>query len=82
MLATDSLPVEVTYDRPGTTPPIFVAGSFTDPAWDAVELEYQQSDGQFKFFRTFDIKPGTHQYKLRLGHGDWWICDDTRETGL
>lgn len=34
--------------------------------------------GEYKFSKTFDAKEGEYQYKLRLGPGDWWICDDSK----
>ena len=73
--------VEVTYEHPGTTPPIFIASSFTDAAWHPIELEYEKINNQFMFFRSFNVDPGTHRYKFRVGHGDWWICDDSKQTG-
>jgi hypothetical protein len=74
--------VTITYERPGTTPPIFVAGSFTESAWQPIELDHQQVNDEYLFSKTFDITPGTHQYKFRVGHGDWWVCDDTKDIGL
>lgn len=71
--------VEIKYDRTGTTPPIFIAGTFTD--WHPVELEPQQKDADYIFSRRFSVKPGTYQYKFRLGHGDWWVCDEAKQTG-
>jgi hypothetical protein len=72
----------ITYERPGTTPPIFVAGSFTEPPWQPIELDHQQVNEEHVFSKKFDITPGKHQYKFRLGHGDWWACDDTKDKGL
>jgi hypothetical protein len=73
--------VNITYERSGTTPPIFVAGSFTEPAWQPIELDHQQVNDEYVFSKTFDITPGTHQYKFRIGLGDWWVCDDTKDKG-
>jgi Glycogen recognition site of AMP-activated protein kinase len=74
--------VTITYEHHGTTPPIFIAGSFTDPAWQPVELDHKQVNGEYIFSKTFDITPGMHRYKFRVGHGDWWVCDDMNSTGL
>ena len=73
--------ITITYERPGTTPPIFVAGSFTQPAWQPIELDAHKVNEEYVFSKTFDVPPGTHQYKFRVGCGDWWICDDTKPTG-
>lgn len=66
---------------PGLTPPVFIAGSFT--SWQPIELEFEESrdniEVQHRFYKVLDIAPGVHQYKFRLGPGDWWICDDSTE---
>jgi len=79
-MASDTVPVDITFDHPGSVPPIFVAGSFTDPAWEPVELKPQESR-QWSFNKTFHIRPGTYQYKFRLGIGDWWILDESQQKG-
>ncbi len=73
--------VTIRYQRPGTTPPMFVAGSFTEPPWTVQELDHRDVDGELVFSRGFRIKPGTYQYKFRVAHSDWWVCDETHETG-
>lgn len=83
-------PVRLTYSNPGTCPPVYVAASFTSPPWQPVELEYVKapsmgSDGdgstEFEFFKDFYVTEGHWQYKFRLGHGDWWVCNDKVKTG-
>ncbi len=71
----------ITYSKPGTVPPIFVAGSFTSPPWEPQELDGNGGEGSGSFSRAFSVDPGTYQYKFRLGTGDWWVVDDTQETG-
>lgn len=43
------------------------------------------SDGdgstEFEFFKDFYVTEGHWQYKFRLGHGDWWVCNDKVKTG-
>ncbi|KAL8707552.1 MAG: hypothetical protein Q9220_007444 [cf. Caloplaca sp. 1 TL-2023] len=76
-------PTKITFRSPGASPPIYVAGDFTSPAWHPYELEFSvpKHDGEHLFFRSFDLAQGTYQYKFRFGHqGDWWVCDDTIET--
>lgn len=65
--------------REGLTPPIFLAGSFTN--WEAsIEMEYDILQDSYQashvFHKTIDLEPGIYQYKFQLGHGDWWIADD------
>lgn len=86
--------VRITYHQPGTKPPIFVAGSFTTPPWEPRELQYTKTtpgpgetvaeeagDSDLEFFDDFKVGDGQYQYKFRIGHGDWWVCDESVETG-
>ena len=73
--------VTISYQRLGTRPPMFVAGSFTEPLWVAQELDQRDVDGEYIFSKAFEVKPGTYQYKFRVGYSDWWICDEANETG-
>lgn len=64
-------------------PPIYLAGSFTQ--WqpnlmDVTEQTHEQGTWN-EFTKTVELQPGVHQYKFRLGDGDWWITDDTHEQG-
>ena len=36
--------------------------------------------GQWEFSKTFSAAKGEHQYKFRLGPGDWWVCDESKPT--
>jgi hypothetical protein len=86
--------VRVTYRQPGTKPPIYLAGSFTSPPWEPRELQYvkkvsgsdekaaeEAEDADLEFFGEFKVGEGQYQYKFRIGHGDWWVCDESVETG-
>ena len=85
--------VLIEYKNLGLQPPVFVAGSFTTPAWQAVELDAvargendNMDPGSIEakerlFCKRFDIPEGRWQYKFRLGHGDWWVCDGNKEIG-
>ncbi len=84
-------PVNITFDSPGACPPVYVAGSFTVPEWQPQELNcsINESDEDkvaehpsYTFSRTFDVPVGTFQYKFRLGHGDWWVCDGNEVVGM
>ena len=45
-------------------------------------MEYTVQNDALYFFKNFtDAKEGTHQYKFRLGPGDWWVLDENAPTG-
>lgn len=71
--------------RQDLSPPVFLAGTFTE--WQpSLEMDHEtvieSNENRQAFYKTIDLKPGEHQYKFRLGHGDWWIIDDAAETGM
>ncbi|KAK1751718.1 hypothetical protein QBC47DRAFT_74523 [Echria macrotheca] len=72
----------ITYTKPGTQPPIFVAGTFSDPAWEPYEMEYEKGeDGEYTFKKEVFGEPGSKiQYKFRVGSGDWWVLHDDVPT--
>lgn len=73
--------VTITYSKPGTVSPVFVAGSFSSPPWEPHQLHQEGEESSGTFSKTFVIDPGTYQYKFRLGTGDWWVLDETKEKG-
>ncbi|KAK9418037.1 hypothetical protein SUNI508_08466 [Seiridium unicorne] len=69
--------VLLTYHKAGTQPPVFVAGTFSDPAWQPFEMSNSADQGEYTFEEVISVDAGTEvQYKFRLGTGDWWACDD------
>jgi hypothetical protein len=87
---SDSPTKKVTITLPGQNikPPVYVAGSFTPQPWKPEEMDViptnLNADGQniniqTTYTKIFDIAPGRYQYKFRLGEGEWWICDETKE---
>lgn len=81
MSATTSkqVPVTITYHQPGTRPPVFLAGDFSQ--WNPQEMSYSTTDaGEHFFTETIKVPEGTEiQYKFRLGPGNWWVLDETAE---
>jgi len=73
--------VTISYLQRGAKPPIFVAGNFTTPGWQALELDYVEMKGDFEFFKDLYVPPGKYQYKFRKGHGNWWMCDESQPKG-
>lgn len=80
--------VRLSYARTGTQPPVFLAGSFSSPPWEVMEMSFAEAsvndageDGQYRFYKDVDVPEGRWQYKFRIGHGDWWVLDEQAETG-
>ncbi|KAI1772386.1 hypothetical protein F4818DRAFT_444211 [Hypoxylon cercidicola] len=81
-MARGRVPITFTYKKKGTYPPIFVAGSFSDPPWQPQEMDVSidQHGGHF-FTKTVMVDDGSEiQYKFRIGLGDWWALDDSADT--
>lgn len=84
-----SCTVTINFASPGAQPPVFVAGSFTNPPWRPQELDFVVDEiedsaperKEYKFFAQFQLEEGQWEYKFRLGYGNWWVCDDQTETG-
>ncbi|KAL0931821.1 uncharacterized protein CTRU02_212774 [Colletotrichum truncatum] len=74
--------VTITYRQPGTQPPIFVAGSFSDPQWEPQEMQFTTEEGgEHTFFKTVEVLPSSQiQYKFRVGLGDWWVLNEDAAT--
>ena len=80
--------VEISFQSPGTKPPVYLAASFTEPPWHPNEMNHRPASerketesNDLEFFSTYQVPEGNHQYKFRLGNGDWWVCDESAETG-
>lgn len=79
-MADDKVPVIVTFSSPGTKPPVYVAGEFTD--WQPEEMEYSTEAEEHHFHKQFMLKSGARfQYKFRLGPGDWWVLNENAPVG-
>ncbi|KAK1980486.1 hypothetical protein LZ30DRAFT_125935 [Colletotrichum cereale] len=74
--------VTITYKKPGTQPPIFVAGSFSDPQWQPQEMQFTTEDGgEHTFHKNIEVPPSSQiQYKFRVGLGDWWVLNEDAPT--
>ncbi|KAM0559582.1 hypothetical protein ACHAPJ_004106 [Fusarium lateritium] len=75
-------PLTITYKKPGTAPPIFLAGSFSDPQWEPQEMGYTTDQhGEHTFQANVMVEAGQdYQFKLRIGHGDWWVLAENYPT--
>lgn len=78
-IAAMKQPITITFSSPGLRPPVYIGTDLTDPQWDPIEMDSEQTDrGEWTFCKSFMAEEGEYQYKLRLGPGDWWICDDSK----
>lgn len=74
--------VRVSYVHAGLQPPVYIITSMSEPQWEPVEMQHtQKTDGEFDFWQQFEAEEGEHQYKFRLGAGDWWVLDESKQTG-
>ena len=82
-MAPKSVSVTVRYSKPGSQPPIFLAGSFSDPAWHPEEMQYTTSEaGEHDFYKEVQVEEGSaYQYKFRIGEGEWMLNEDS-PTGM
>lgn len=70
------------YEKPGTQPPIYVAGTFSEPPWHPYEMDYTtDADGEHVFKKEIHVEPGSKiQYKFRVGAGNWWVLNEGAPT--
>ncbi|KAH7419579.1 hypothetical protein BKA64DRAFT_21126 [Cadophora sp. MPI-SDFR-AT-0126] len=82
-MASKQVSISVKYSKPGTQPPIYLAGSFSDPAWQPQEMQYTTDENnEHEFFKEVNVEQGKeYQYKFRIGPGDWWILNEDSPTG-
>lgn len=74
--------VRLQYSQEGLNAPVYVVTSMSDPQWAPLEMDQENNaDGTLVFFKDFEATPGKHQYKYRLGPGDWWALDETKPSG-
>lgn len=76
------VPVTITYRKPGVRPPVFLAGSFSDPAWVPREMRWQPDvDGDGLFVAEVEVDSDRdYQYKFKIGHGNDWDLDNRFPT--
>lgn len=83
-MATSKTAVLVNYKKAGTQPPIFVAGTFSEPSWQPQEMTYTTDlDGEHSFSSEVMVEPGKeHQFKIKVGHGEWWVLSENHPVGM
>jgi hypothetical protein len=84
-MAPKTISVTVKLSKQGIHPPIFLAGSFSDPAWQPQEMQHTTNEtGDYGFHKEVQVEEGKeYQYKFRVGEqGDWWILNEESPTGM
>lgn len=78
------VPVTITYAKPGARPPVFVAGSFSQPAWEEMEMQHMTRDnGDYVFTRDVEAEDGSEiRYKFRMGSEKGWVIDEGAPSGV
>ncbi|KAL7627031.1 hypothetical protein AAE478_003807 [Parahypoxylon ruwenzoriense] len=80
-MTLQKVPVTFTYQKDGIDPPVYIAGSFSDPPWQPQEMAASTDQhGGHIFTKQVMVEDGSEiQYKFRLGSGNWWALDETAD---
>jgi hypothetical protein len=75
--------VSISFSKPGIQPPVYLAGSFSNPAWLPQPMPFTVGQGnEHQFHATVEVEEGgEYQYKFRIGEGDWWVLNEDSPTG-
>ncbi|KAM7204135.1 hypothetical protein V8F33_001770 [Rhypophila sp. PSN 637] len=78
----NSVTITITFRKYGIRPPVYLAGTFSDPPWQHQEMEsLTDANCGYVFVKRIRGEPGTKiQYKFRIGEGNWWVWDDDKPT--
>ncbi|KAI0481618.1 hypothetical protein F4859DRAFT_427054 [Xylaria cf. heliscus] len=81
-MSSRKVPLTFTFRRHGAHPPLFVAGSFSDPPWQPLEMDASiDQHGDLIFTKQVMVDESSEvQYKFRHASGDWWALDPDAET--
>ncbi|KAI0446116.1 hypothetical protein F4803DRAFT_547633 [Xylaria telfairii] len=81
-MSSRKVPLTFTFRRHGAHPPLFVAGSFSDPPWQPLEMDASiDQHGDLIFIKQVMVDESSEvQYKFRHASGDWWALDPDVET--
>ncbi|RYP45936.1 hypothetical protein DL769_011425 [Monosporascus sp. CRB-8-3] len=80
-MASPQVSVKLTYHKDDTLPPVYVAGSFSDPPWQPLEMACSKDEhGRNLFFKEINASEGAEiQYKFRIGSENW-VLSESAET--
>ncbi|KAI0389919.1 hypothetical protein F5Y17DRAFT_472361 [Xylariaceae sp. FL0594] len=81
-MSSRKIPVTLSFQKRGVTPPLFVAGTFSDPPWHPYEMEASADQhGVFVFTKQVMVDEASEiQYKFRHASDDWWELDPDADT--
>ena len=74
----------IRFPKSDVVPPVYLAGSFSDPAWQPQEMQYtvDEEHGTTEYHKEVEVEEGKeYQYKFRIGDGDWWLLNEDSPTG-
>ncbi|KAI1426238.1 hypothetical protein F5Y12DRAFT_301628 [Xylaria sp. FL1777] len=82
MSSRSKVPVTFTFHRRGVHPPLFVAGSFSNPPWQPQKMDASiDQHGDYIFTKRAMVDECSEiQYKFRHASGDWWALDPDADT--
>ncbi|KAG5918747.1 hypothetical protein E4U61_001487 [Claviceps capensis] len=83
-MSADKSTVTLIYRKTGLAAPLFVAGSFTNPAWECQEMHSVANEsGDHRFTIQVPVEPGKeYRYRFRASDDDSWFVDERRSTGV
>ncbi|KAG6035527.1 hypothetical protein E4U19_004394 [Claviceps sp. Clav32 group G5] len=83
-MSADKSTVTLIYRKTGLAAPLFVAGSFTNPAWECQEMHSVANEaGEHRFTVQVPVEPGKeYRYRFRVSGDDSWFVDERRSTAL
>lgn len=83
-MSDSKVTITISNRAPGIQPPVYVAGSYSNPEWVPEPMEYTTSDeGVHTFTKTLQVEPESKiVYKFRVGEGDWWLLNEDAPTGM
>ncbi|KAI1149023.1 hypothetical protein F4825DRAFT_469610 [Nemania diffusa] len=81
-MSSRKVPLTFTFHRNGVHPPIFVAGTFSNPPWKLLAMDASiDQHGDFIFTKQVMVDECSEiQYKFRHASGDWWALDPDADT--
>ncbi|EQL00943.1 hypothetical protein OCS_03347 [Ophiocordyceps sinensis CO18] len=70
--------VTIAFRKAGAQPPVYLAGTFSNPAWQPREMQCTLDDaGEHYFTAQVSVQPGLeYWYKFRVGESDDWVLDE------
>lgn len=73
----------ITFRKAGVRPPVYLAGTFSDPAWQPREMQLTEDGaGEHCFTAQVPVQPGLeYRYRFRAGEDGDWVLDDHGSMG-